>query len=175
MHAAIVGAFHLQVAPHAEAKILRYYRFYRFLGPLAQPPPPDGRHVARCDKVLVDTSSTAAAAPCRPPGCRAAAERPGMRRDSVHGVDSSTLSLLGFVLRALFNVSRASSLATAFELCGLDVLRARHVFEGQYLWIEGRPASGLIRAHKNVGDVINVAKRFSAFEGRMAAQWRAAV
>ena len=54
MHAAIVGAFHLQVAPHAEAKILRYYRFYRFLGPLAQPPPPDGRHVASgcCECVL---------------------------------------------------------------------------------------------------------------------------
>lgn len=69
----------------------------------------------------------------------------------------------------------SSSLTTAFELSGLDVLRARHVFEGQYLWLEGRPARGLIRAHKNAGDVIKLAKRFSAFEGRMGAQWRAAV
>jgi len=69
----------------------------------------------------------------------------------------------------------SASLTTAFELSGLEVLGVRYVFGGQYLWLEGRPASGPRRAHKNRGDVIKLARRFSALEGRLRAQWRAPI
>ena len=75
----------------------------------------------------------------------------------------------------MISIPTGASLTTAFESAGFTVADVRHVFGGQYLWLEGRPAPGPGGAHKNAGDVITQAKRFRALEGRMRAQWRATV
>ena len=63
-----------------------------------------------------------------------------------------------------------SSLSAAFQLAGFRVINLRHVFRGQYLWLEacssGEPGGGFSSA-----DVYDPAKEFAAREDRLIGNW----
>ncbi|MDP3541425.1 MAG: class I SAM-dependent methyltransferase [Elusimicrobiota bacterium] len=65
-----------------------------------------------------------------------------------------------------------ASLSTAFETAGFVVEEKRHVFDGQYLWIEARPASAPAPVTKQPGDTPALAKAFSRDEPLTLARWR---
>jgi hypothetical protein len=68
----------------------------------------------------------------------------------------------------------AVSLATAFQLAGFSVESVRHVFSGQYLWLQARPAVGTKTPQRN-SHVSNVSDRAMALgwrERQTVAQWR---
>lgn len=69
----------------------------------------------------------------------------------------------------------AASLATAFELSGFAVEDVRHVFGGQYLWLEAKVSNGELEASKEPGEIPVLAKRFSASESALKKDWRAKV
>jgi SAM-dependent methyltransferase len=68
----------------------------------------------------------------------------------------------------------ASSLTTAFEAAGFQVDLVRHVFGGQYLWLEARPAAPS-RPSRDPGDVPRLAQRFAAVEQARINSWGEAV
>ncbi len=63
------------------------------------------------------------------------------------------------------------SLTTAFERAGLTVVGCRHVFGGQYLWLEAQPASGPIPASQNAGTTGLLSRRFAIEESRRQTEW----
>lgn len=69
----------------------------------------------------------------------------------------------------------ASSLATAFESSGFAVEDVRHVFGGQYLWLEAKVSDEEPEASREPGEVPVLAERFSASEGELKKDWRAKV
>lgn len=64
-----------------------------------------------------------------------------------------------------------ASLTTAFETAGFIVEEKRHVFDGQYLWIEARPASDPALVTKRPGDTPALARAFSRDEPLTLAGW----
>ena len=61
---------------------------------------------------------------------------------------------------SLFTVG---SITTLFERCGFEVTAARHLFDGQYLWIEARPAGErLVRS--GADEIVLLARDYAAAE-----------
>lgn len=66
------------------------------------------------------------------------------------------------------------SLRTLFESEGFRVERVRHVFGGQYLWLEAIPAEG-VRITRRSGHIPRLAKQFGATEERLRVAWQTMV
>ncbi|HEX2121171.1 MAG TPA: methyltransferase domain-containing protein [Thermoanaerobaculia bacterium] len=64
----------------------------------------------------------------------------------------------------------ASSLATLFERTGFRVDAVTHVFDGQYLWLEARPARGA-EAVTNANGLVELCRAFGAHERELVASW----
>lgn len=64
-----------------------------------------------------------------------------------------------------------SSLTTAFEVAGFEVVERRHIFEGQYLWLEARPSSARLPA-PDPGEIPALAREFTRSEPLALARWR---
>lgn len=77
----------------------------------------------------------------------------------------------------------AASLQRAFACTGFEVLQVRHVFGGQYLWLEARPAStveqarigGQVDADAAAGDMVDLAQSFRVGEQSLLRQWAQAL
>lgn len=69
----------------------------------------------------------------------------------------------------------AASLTTAFESSGFEVEDVRHVFGGQYLWLEAKVSDEKPEASKKPGEVPVLAERFSASEGELKKEWQARI
>jgi len=69
----------------------------------------------------------------------------------------------------------AQSLTTAFARAGFEVERVRHVFGGQYLWLEARLADGAAAVSREAGDIPALAADFGRQESRMLTQLRTQV
>jgi SAM-dependent methyltransferase len=65
----------------------------------------------------------------------------------------------------------ARSLACAFARAGFAVSSVRHVFAGQYLWLEATPGHAALPA--GPGRVPHLARQFGAAEPALLATWRA--
>jgi SAM-dependent methyltransferase len=65
-----------------------------------------------------------------------------------------------------------ASLTAAFQRSGFAVRSVRHVFEGQYLWLEAglAPEAGAVRA--SAGDIPALGEQFALAEARLRTQWR---
>ena len=64
------------------------------------------------------------------------------------------------------------SLTCAFELAGFAVDDVRHVFGGQYLWLQGHVADEKVsRPHPGGGDMAELACAFSQAEERLCKRW----
>ncbi|MFO0918467.1 MAG: class I SAM-dependent methyltransferase [Planctomycetaceae bacterium] len=63
------------------------------------------------------------------------------------------------------------SLTTAFERAGLAVVGCRHVFGGQYLWLEAQPAAGPTPVRRDAGATCHLARRFAIEESRRQTEW----
>ncbi|MCA9109879.1 MAG: methyltransferase domain-containing protein [Planctomycetaceae bacterium] len=64
-----------------------------------------------------------------------------------------------------------ASLTTACERAGLAVTDVRHVFGGQYLWLEATPAEG-VEVTRNPGDISEIAAAFAVAERDWLERWR---
>jgi len=69
----------------------------------------------------------------------------------------------------------AESLSTAFQRAGFQVDDVQHVFGGQYLWLEARPATGTAEVRLAAGDLPNLARRFGVVEPGIRAAMTAQV
>jgi SAM-dependent methyltransferase len=69
----------------------------------------------------------------------------------------------------------AASLVTALQKTGFDVVKVRHVFGGQYLWIEGRPLRSGSKIGRNPGDLPVLARQYGAAEERIITTWKSTV
>jgi hypothetical protein len=67
------------------------------------------------------------------------------------------------------------SLTAAFVNSGFAVDSVRHVFGGQYLWIEAHPARRTAAADYDAGQIVDLASRFARAEGTHTAALRARV
>ncbi|MBV8365830.1 MAG: methyltransferase domain-containing protein [Candidatus Eremiobacteraeota bacterium] len=67
----------------------------------------------------------------------------------------------------------ATSLAFAFEQAGFDVTDVRHVFEGQYLWLEAKPSTRNARATPRTTSA-SLAFEFARDFETVVERWRAA-
>lgn len=65
-----------------------------------------------------------------------------------------------------------ASVRSAFETCGFHVEAVRHVFNGQYLWIEASANSSPAEVTYDAGAVPGLAREFAAAEARLAERWR---
>ncbi len=65
----------------------------------------------------------------------------------------------------------ADSLSTAFEAAGFRVDAVRHLFGGQYLWLEAVPAPAGQQARRVPGDVPAQAVRYGTTEQRVTRAW----
>lgn len=65
------------------------------------------------------------------------------------------------------------SLAAAFEAAGFAAREVRHVFGGQYLWLEAAPASAPAAAPGDGGEVLRLAREFAAAEPEVRAAYHA--
>jgi len=66
----------------------------------------------------------------------------------------------------------AESLTTAFQASGFRVEDVRHVFEGQYLWVEATVAKqGAVMA-RDPGSIPALARQFMELEGDLEGGWR---
>src|SRR5215831_10620276 len=68
----------------------------------------------------------------------------------------------------------AGSLANAFRLAGFKVVDVRHVFAGQYLWLEAEVAGQEPPQDRcqPEGDFLNAARDFATVENSILRQWR---
>ncbi|NWJ41149.1 MAG: methyltransferase domain-containing protein [Geothrix sp.] len=66
----------------------------------------------------------------------------------------------------------ASSLGVAFERAGFAVDRVKHIFGGQYLWLEARVA-GATRPTLEPGETVQLAQAYGAREGQLRQRWQA--
>jgi SAM-dependent methyltransferase len=66
----------------------------------------------------------------------------------------------------------ADALAGAFRAAGFAVTSIRHVFGGQYLWLEGRAAGAETIAARRPERLVELARRFAAAEGARVDGWR---
>src|SRR6266478_2578178 len=65
----------------------------------------------------------------------------------------------------------AASLSTAFQAAGFEVQSVRHVFEGQYLWLEATLPKTAPRTEKRPGTVAVQDQRFAKLEAKMKEDW----
>jgi SAM-dependent methyltransferase len=65
------------------------------------------------------------------------------------------------------------SLTTTFEHAGFDVVSVKHVFAGQYLWLEGRVTDKQREVQYEAGDIAGLARLFAQQEQITVAKWRA--
>jgi SAM-dependent methyltransferase len=68
----------------------------------------------------------------------------------------------------------ATSLRTAFELSGFQVLSVQHIFGGQYLWLEARVSgdSEDVRSAQNAVPLVRLAEEFAQAERSLVERWR---
>ncbi len=66
----------------------------------------------------------------------------------------------------------AASLTTAFERGGFAVRSVKHVFGGQYLWLEAGIAAGTGDATAAAGEIAALGERFAHAEKRLREGWR---
>ena len=69
----------------------------------------------------------------------------------------------------------ADSLRTALGAAGFEVEGARHVFGGQYLWLEARASDGVPRAPRRPAGIPALCAEFARAQGEMLDRWRARV
>ncbi|MGI9179352.1 MAG: class I SAM-dependent methyltransferase [Longimicrobiaceae bacterium] len=65
----------------------------------------------------------------------------------------------------------ANSLRTAFERSGFRVEEVRHVFGGQYLWLEAAVADEPSEGTRQAGQVLQLAREFARREEELIASW----
>lgn len=65
-----------------------------------------------------------------------------------------------------------TSLRTAFETNGFRVDTVRHVFGGQYLWIEASVSSTPLDISYDAGAIPRLAREFAQAQARLAGQWQ---
>ena len=64
------------------------------------------------------------------------------------------------------------SLTTLFEIAGFQVESVRHVFEGQYLWIEATISSQKPAISKKTQSILVLAEQFAASEEQLQKKWK---
>jgi SAM-dependent methyltransferase len=64
------------------------------------------------------------------------------------------------------------SLTTAFEISGFQVLDVRHIFGGQYLWLEAIPGNRPESIHLNPGKIPDLSQQFARAEYDLTAYWQ---
>lgn len=69
----------------------------------------------------------------------------------------------------------ARSLFGAFERAGFHVTGCRHVFGGQYLWLEAGPVTGSAIIPHAAEETVELARRFSTVERRQQEEWSEAL
>jgi SAM-dependent methyltransferase len=67
----------------------------------------------------------------------------------------------------------AASFSLAFERAGFDVLKVEHIFDGQYLWLEGRLAKGDAIVHDHPHGTVALASTYGADEQAQRGHWLA--
>jgi SAM-dependent methyltransferase len=67
----------------------------------------------------------------------------------------------------------ARSLATLFQRAGFRVDEVRHVFGGQYLWLEATLVAEPPPVERDAGEQVALARAFASDEARLLAGWRA--
>jgi SAM-dependent methyltransferase len=65
-----------------------------------------------------------------------------------------------------------ASLATAFETAGFAVRNVRHVFDGQYLWMEANVAQTGVEPTHNPGHTLELAEQFTSNERIRVERWQ---
>jgi SAM-dependent methyltransferase len=65
----------------------------------------------------------------------------------------------------------AASLSTAFQAAGFEVQSVRHVFEGQYLWLEATLPKTTPRIDTRPGSVVAQAQKFAQAEAKLKEGW----
>lgn len=65
----------------------------------------------------------------------------------------------------------AASLPTAFQAAGFEVQSVRHVFEGQYLWLEATLPKTTPHTDRRPGTVVAQAQRFARLEAKLREDW----
>lgn len=63
------------------------------------------------------------------------------------------------------------SLSTAFQRAGFQVAGCRHVFAGQYLWLEAQPSAAQARTLPDAEATVRLARRFALEESRRQTEW----
>lgn len=66
----------------------------------------------------------------------------------------------------------AASLGFAFARAGFAVKRVAHLFGGQYLWLEARPAVGRVEPVPSPGETVALARGYGAGEAALKERWR---
>jgi SAM-dependent methyltransferase len=66
----------------------------------------------------------------------------------------------------------ANSLTTAFELAGFKIDQVRHIFNGQYLWLEASLSNQPLVITKNAGELPQLAKQFALSEQNLKTVWK---
>jgi len=64
-----------------------------------------------------------------------------------------------------------TSLTTAFEIAGFKVDKVKHIFNGQYLWLEASISNKYVTVTKNVGDIPKLATEFVLSEHNLKNKW----
>lgn len=73
------------------------------------------------------------------------------------------------------SIFTAESLAAAFGRAGFAVETVRHVFGGQYLWLEARPAQEPMADPRPADDFVELASGFGRAEQALCQSWRRSV
>jgi SAM-dependent methyltransferase len=69
----------------------------------------------------------------------------------------------------------AHSLSTAIELAGFTMRRVRHVFGGQYLWLEAGLTDKSGEISTDAGDIPRLCQQFATSEEQHRLEWRARI
>jgi hypothetical protein len=69
----------------------------------------------------------------------------------------------------------AHSLSTAIELAGFTMRRVRHVFGGQYLWLEAGLTDKSGEIFTDAGDIPRLCQQFAIYEEQHRLEWRARI
>lgn len=69
----------------------------------------------------------------------------------------------------------SDSLRTAVERAGFEVEDARHVFGGQYLWLEARAVVSPLPSTRRLGDTLLLCGEFGGEESQLVGRWRSRV
>jgi len=65
-----------------------------------------------------------------------------------------------------------TSLGWAAKFAGLKVLNVKHVFGGQYLWLETGRSNGFHRPPGNPSDIVDLAQSYARSEERLVLEWK---